>query len=223
MAQVTEDRSLALIRSAHGGTLGSASLDEVRAAIARLESSLPMKQLDDAAQTEALNMVVSALAPIGAKLNPGMSPEKASAWCDAIAVSLSKYPARVAIHAAKEGQTEPFRYIGDVDARLHEIAQDAMDRNAVALIRLRAFRDDIERANQPKLPMSEVPPLTIDEISRVPDAYIRMGLSLGEITQEQVEEAEKLKAERAAKEHIDTSQDEAHTAPTEGKPVGEHI
>lgn len=134
----------------------------------------------------AIDRLNAALQAIGAKLAPGMSPAQAMAWRDATALSLARYTARAAIYAAETAQGEPFQYgLGSVDARLHQLAQKAADRDAGALARLRAFARRIERATtQRSLPAPSDEPMTVEEIARTPDAYVNLGRKLGYISDE---------------------------------------
>lgn len=218
------DEARSLVKLAHeGGALPQAPAGTVADAIALMRGSVPMKRLDQESQVRALGAVKAALMPIGAKLAPNMDPKRADAWADAIAISLSKYPARVAIAAATRAQTEPLRYIGDVDSKLHEFAAEIEQANALALRRLEFMQDQIARASQPKLTAEPPPPLTIAEISRLSESLIRMGLSTGEITEDQVREARKFKEEARKTEEFDAGKNDAIMAPTEGKPVGDLI
>ena len=77
----------------------------------------------------------------------GVVGDEASAWLDAIMLSLSKYTARAARIAAETAATERFPYgLGSVDARLHELAQEAEGRDRAAIARLRMLARQIERA-----------------------------------------------------------------------------
>lgn len=139
----------------------------------------------------ALKAIHSPIMSIGARLAPNMSPAQASAWRDAVTLSLSRYTARAARIAAQAAATEPFRYgLGSVDARLHELAKEAMDRDAAALARLRLLVRQIERAmTQKELPPPDDAPMTVEEIAATPDAYVDLGRKLGYISDEEYEAA----------------------------------
>ena len=133
----------------------------------------------------------AALKATGAKLQPGMSQAQSSAWVDGIRLSLARYPMSAAIYAAQMAQGEPFQYgLGSVDARLHELAKEAADRDAAALARLRMMIRQIERAQTQKaLPPPEDRPMTVEEIAATPDAYVELGRKLGYISDEDYEAA----------------------------------
>ena len=138
-----------------------------------------------------LDPIVAALAAIGAKLAPMRSSAEASAWLDAILLSLSKYTARAARIAAERAQGEPFQYgLGSVDARLHELAQEAEGRDRAALARLRMMARQIERAmTQKALPAPDDTPITVEDIAAMPDHIISMGRTGGFISDEEYQAA----------------------------------
>lgn len=146
-----------------------------------------------------LDPIVAALAAIGAKLAPMRSSAEAGAWLDAIMLSLSKYTARAARIAAETAATERFPYgLGSVDARLHELAQEAEGRDRAALARLRMMARQIERAaSQKALPPPSDEPMSIEEIAATPDAYVELGRKLGYISDEDYQAAMTLRDQNA--------------------------
>lgn len=138
-----------------------------------------------------LDPIVAALAAIGAKLAPMRSSAEAGAWLDAIMLSLSKYTALAARIAAETAATERFPYgLGSVDARLHELAQEAEGRDRAALARLRMLARQIERAmTQKALPAPDDTPITVEDIAAMPDHIISMGRTGGFISDEDYQAA----------------------------------
>lgn len=127
-------------------------------AMANYEAALqPMTKTEpDMKQSRAAKALDIALRPIGAKLAPTMAPAVASAWRDAVLMSLAKWPANVAVAAAKAGVHEAFEYgLGDVDARLHKLAAELDARHRRALWRLQQMMREIERAANPPTPLVE--------------------------------------------------------------------
>lgn len=139
----------------------------------------------------SLDPIIAALSAIGAKLAPLRSSAEASAWLDAILLSLSKYTARAARIAAERAQGEPFQYgLGSVDARLHELAQQAEAADRAALARLRMMARQIERAaSQKALPPPSDEPMSIEEIAATPDHIISLGRTGGFISDEDYQAA----------------------------------
>lgn len=146
----------------------------------------------------------SALKAIGAKLSPGMSPAQSSAWVDGVRLSLARYTVGASIYAAEKAQGEPFQYgLGSVDARLHELAKEAMDRDAAAMSRLRLMIRQIERAQTQKaLPAPDDKPMTVEEIAETPDHLVSLGRKLGFITDEEYQAAMALRDEKSIKKEI---------------------
>lgn len=157
----------------------------VAAAITAQESSLiPMMQrfspatLIESEEGKALDI---ALRPIGAKLAPRMSAAQASAWRDAIVMSLMKWPARVAIAAAKAGVMERYQYgLDDVDAKLHELAAEIDEKQKRALWRLQRLLAAIEQAMNPPAPMIEEQPhfWTAEDIAEANAVFANQGLRI---------------------------------------------
>lgn len=138
-----------------------------------------------------LDPILAALSATGAKLAPMRSKGETSAWLDAILISLSKYTARAARIAAETAATERFPYgLGSVDARLHELAQEAEGRDRAALARLRMMARQIERAmTQKALPAPDDTPITVEDIAAMPDHIISMGRTGGFISDEEYQAA----------------------------------
>lgn len=157
---------------------------EIVEALTMAESSMiPLKDrfgpVELAKSPEGIALDI-ALRPIGAKLAPTMSPAQASAWRDAVMMSMMRWPAMVAIKAAKAAVMHPFPYgIGDVDAKLHELAAPIESRQRLALVRLRMMRDEIERAMNPQPKLEEAPHVwTVEEIEEANAAFRKVGSSV---------------------------------------------
>lgn len=87
------------------------------------------------------------LQAIGAKLAPTMSPAAASAWIDALCISLGKWPANVALAAARRARHEPIRHgINGVDEVLHRIAGELDERQRAAIAMMITLQREVERA-----------------------------------------------------------------------------
>lgn len=101
----------------------------------------------DFKSSPAINELRAHLSAIGAKLAPTMDKTVASAWIDALCISLSKWPASVALGAAKRARHEPIRHgINGADEVLHRIAAELDARQGAALSLLVSMRREIERS-----------------------------------------------------------------------------
>jgi hypothetical protein len=153
---------------------------EVTEAILSMEQALlPLSETDpDLKQSQAAKALDIALRPIGCKLDPRMAPAQAGAWRDSVMMSLSKWPARIAIAAAKAGIHETFQYgIGDVDARLHELAAKIDAKQQLALHRLRLLAAEFDRMANPLPQIAEQPHIwTQAEIDETNAGFKRLGI-----------------------------------------------
>jgi hypothetical protein len=173
--------------------MAEAAAADVAEAIAGYEASLaPLSASDPCLgdprkRSVAARAVCTALRPTGAKLAPHLSPAQAEAWIDGVLLSLSKWPARVAAGAARAAVHEPFRFIGDVDARLHELAAGIDRRHRNALFRLRRLAEEMERAANPPpalAPPEQAEPWPIEEARRLNPSLLAIGLRQGFVGRE---------------------------------------
>lgn len=168
--------------------MAGAAAADVAEAIAGCEAGLePLSAADPCLadprkRSVAARAVCTALRPIGAKLAPHLSSAQAEAWIDGVLLSLSKWPPRVAAAAARAAVHEPFRFIGDVDARLHELAAGIDRRHRNALHRLRRLAEEMERAANPPpslAPPEPILPWPIEEARRLNPSLLAIGLRQG--------------------------------------------
>jgi hypothetical protein len=168
--------------------MAEAEAADVAEAIAGYEASLePLgaadpRLADPRKRSVAARAVCTALRPTGAKLAPHLSSAQAEAWIDGVLLSLSKWPPRVAEAAARAAVHEPFRFIGDVDARLHELAANIDRKHRNALHRLRRLAEEMERAANPPPalpPSEEINPWPLDEARRLNPSLLAIGLRQG--------------------------------------------
>jgi hypothetical protein len=174
--------------------MAEAAAGDVAEAIAGYEAGLlPLSALDPCLaeprkRSDAARAVCTALRPTGAKLAPHLSPAQADAWIDGVLLSLSKWPPRVAAAAARAAVHEPFRFIGDVDAKLHELAATIDRKHRNALFRLRRLAEEIERAANPpprlEAPEEETQPWPIEEARRLNPSLLAIGLRQGFIAED---------------------------------------
>lgn len=172
--------------------MAEAEAADVAEAIAGYEASLePLNAADPfladpKKRSVAARAVCTALRPTGAKLAPHLSSAQAEAWIDAVLLSLSKWPPRVAAGAARAAVHEPFRFIGDVDARLHELAANIDRKHRNALHRLHRIAEEMERAANPPPtlpPPEEIVPWTLEEARTLVPVMLDIGCRQGFIEQ----------------------------------------
>jgi len=203
--------------------------EQVNAAIASYEAARrPMREAapnfldaDVRSANKALKEIAHAIQMIGAKIAPTMAGEQAKMWRDSILVSLSKYPVNAVRAATAEAMCEPFKFMGDVDPKLHALAERAADRARDALWRLNRMREEIARAADPlpALPAPpEITPETLAALARSTQgqAILGFGLTAGHIEREEYEAAMQNAPDK--NEGLVSDENEGYTASTEGKP-----
>lgn len=181
--------------TAHAKQLAGDNPQAVESLISRYETSvLPLADVEPDFAGKRSKDLRDWLRPIGIKLAPTMSPDQATAWLQAMVLALSDLPADIAIKAAKEALRVPMNFMNEVDAAIRDKASVMITRRANAIDRLRRLKAEIERPiAQPRLvdaePDRDTRPLTMQEIAALPIALRKIGLTLGEITQEQFDAA----------------------------------
>lgn len=134
------------------------------------------------------NAMDERLRRLAAKVLPTASAEAATAWRDAMVEALSDLPAMIALTAAKKAIHKPFRFVGEVEPSIREIADAMIERRHVRAASLQRMREAIRRAAnpQPALPAQEI---TAAGIRAMKPEMRALGLRAGFITQEQVDAA----------------------------------
>lgn len=145
-------------------------------AIASYEAGLlPMKSAPGFAPN-APSPLRTALKALGAKVSPQMSGNQVSAWLDAVCLSLSIYPGQIAAKAAQAAIHEPFKFLGDVDPKVHELAQIELERHKLALWRLNLMRKEIQRAANPLNQLEHMDELwTQEKIDEANATFVKVG------------------------------------------------
>ena len=128
------------------------------------------------------------LRKLGAKVLPTAAADAAAAWREAMVEALSDLPAMIALTAAKKAIHKPFRFVGEVEPAIREIAEAMIERRHVRAAALQRMRDAIHRAANPT-PALPAPDITAAGIRAMKPEMRALGLRAGFITQEQVDEA----------------------------------
>jgi hypothetical protein len=167
------------------------------AALARLDAMLvPAKDAEPKGLVEGrrgpkTGKLIDALALIGAKISPTMSPEQSKAWMAALTTALSDLPFAFSVRGAQEAIHTPMQFLNEVEGAVRERASHAKIKHEIAVNRLKAFQRRLANANRPALPAPEPKEYTQAEIDRLTPELRRLGLKVGAITQEQFDAAER--------------------------------
>jgi hypothetical protein len=130
------------------------------------------------------------LALIWTKFAPTASAEQADAWIKAMTVALDDLPGRVAREAAQMVLRQPIRFAGDVDAAIREAARDILARRSRARYRIRELREAIEARQAGQAIEGEtIQPLSAEKIRALPASMRAIGVTIGAITQDEVDAA----------------------------------
>ncbi|MFZ3484258.1 hypothetical protein [Sphingomonas sp. 3-13AW] len=130
------------------------------------------------------------LAMIWTKFAPTGSADQADAWIKTMVIALDDLPGRVAREAAQMVLRQPIRFAGDVDPAIREAASGILARRSRARYRIRELREAIEaqQAGQ-AIEGDTIQPLSPEKIRALPPAMRAIGVSIGAITQDEVDAA----------------------------------
>jgi hypothetical protein len=144
-----------------------AKLPEIAAAIEEMESALPLKQFEPALDGQTSRLIEDHLRPIGAKIDPRISAEQAQAWRKAMLLALSDLPSAVVLRSVREAVHRPYQFLNEVEAAVREIAAVHMENRRLALVRLKRWHAELERAAMPQPQLeapAEDPPIEQEEV-----------------------------------------------------------
>lgn len=168
--------------------LGDDADAAIDAAVARNAGEMAAVPTDRARRAEWAAAMDERLRRLAAKVLPTASPDAAAAWRDAMVEALSDLPAMIALTAAKKAIHKPFRFVGEVEPAIREIADAMVERRHVRAAAFERMRAAIRRAANPPtaLPAPEITPAGIRAMKPEMRA---LGLRAGFITQDQVDAA----------------------------------
>jgi hypothetical protein len=165
----------------------------IEAAIAKTEHELRPVPSDTVGRKQWEMAIDERLRRLAAKVLPTAGPAQTADWRDALAEALADLPAMISLTAAKRAIHRPFRFIGDIEAAVREIATEVLSDRQMRLSALRRHRDEIDRALNPATPA--LPPaeedreFTSGEIRAMTADIRAMGLRAGFISQAQIDAA----------------------------------
>jgi hypothetical protein len=125
---------------------------------------------------------------LAAKVLP-TAGDAANAWRAAMVEALSDLPAMIALTAAKKAIHQPFRFVGEIEPAIRELAAQMIDRRRLRRDALERMRADLRRAATPAPALPAPAAITADGIRAMTPDLRRLGLRLGFITQADVDAA----------------------------------
>ena len=151
----------------------------IDAAAAKLEHDLRPVPTDAEERAVWATAIDERLRRLAVKVLPTARAADTAEWRTAMVDALSDLPAMVALTAAKRALHRPFRFIGEVEPAVREIADELLGEYKCRLNLLRRHREDIERARRPApaLPHPVDRPITDEDAARVNGFLERCGLS----------------------------------------------
>lgn len=136
---------------------------------------------------------------LAVKVLPTAKATDTKEWREALADALSDLPAMISLTAAKRAIHHPFRFIGEIEVKVREIAAELIIEREQRLASMRRHREAIDRLLNPPAPLLAAPPadpvpLAPEKVALVNDWMRRHGLSTrflegGETYQEEQVEA----------------------------------
>ena len=152
-----------------------------------------VSQLPEDDNAAALRKISGFLDLVTMRVAPNMPDDRLERYSRSMIVALEDLPWSPLSAALDELKSAPFRFIQDIEkqirAKVRELSSSEHHDRRLGFTRFLELKDKREQA---ALPKPEPEPLSIEEIASMSGDMVRIGLSLGEITQEQVKEAEKL-------------------------------
>lgn len=153
------------------------SLAELDQAIVELENMLPLSRQEPGLIGPVSSAFETALRPIGAALDPKMSPEQARAWRKAMLVKFSDLPGVIAVKAATKAVHSSFEFFNQVDGAIRALANEALKQQETAVWKLKKWREETERALNPPpaLPPPPEEPMTEEDVAELNAIFRRIG------------------------------------------------
>ena len=165
----------------------------IAAAIAKTEHDLRPVPRDEDGRGQWEAAIDTRLTRLAAKVLPTAKPADTTVWRDAMTDALCDLPAMVSLTAAKRAIHTPFRFIGEIEIAVREIADGILAERQAALAAFRRHAAEINAALNPVAPAIASPvadaPITVDQIRAMTPQFRAMGLKAGFITQQQIDEA----------------------------------
>ena len=157
----------------------------IEAAIAKIEHEMRPVPRGDAGRKQWSDALDERLRRLAVKVLPTAKPVDTQAWREALVDALADLPAMVALTAAKRAIHRPFRFIGEIEATIREIAAEVQGERDRALAAFRRHRAEIQEALNPQqAALAEPEQYQPVAVERMPEPIKRLGLKLGFLVQD---------------------------------------
>lgn len=185
-------RALSLLFSPTDAAVAALGCDAdaaIDAAIAKTDTEMALVPSATEPRKQWETALDERLRKLGAKVLPTAAADAAQAWRDAMVEALSDLPAMIALTAAKQAIHKPFRFVGEVEPAIRELADGMMHRRRVRRDALMRMREAIRRAAAPAPALEAPKEISALEIRAMKPELRSLGLKAGFITKEQIEAA----------------------------------
>lgn len=153
----------------------------IDAAIAKIEHELRPVPADGENRGEWAAALDERVRRLAVKVLPTAKPADTLEWRTAMVDALADLPAMISLTAAKLAIHRPFRFIGDIEATVREIAAELLEKREARLAAFHRHREAIERALNPPAPALAAPaddgPIAPEVIERTNRYLSRIGLA----------------------------------------------
>lgn len=164
----------------------------IDAAIAKLEHDLRPVPAAGADRAEWAAAIDERLRRLAVKVLPTAKSADTIEWRKTMAEALADLPAMVALTAAKRAIHRPFRFMGDIEPAVREIALEVQAERDERLAAFRRHRAEIESALNPPTALPAPgydEPISAQGIRAMKPEWRQLGVKLGHVTQAEVDAA----------------------------------
>lgn len=168
---------LSLILSMHSEPTTMLDVDDLGSLAENALAPVPTYEPD---RSNWILAIDERLRRLGVKISPSMSTEQAREWRAVMAEALSDIPARVALTAAKRAIHKPMRFLNEVEGEIRVLAAEIATPYRNELARIERLKRESALASRPAA-IDDALPLTADEVSRLSNSLIRLGIAVGDL------------------------------------------
>ncbi len=156
---------------------GRVDLATVVEAIERMAWPPSLKEQDPELTSKHAIEIDTLFRPIGAKIDPRISPEQGFAWRKAMVLALSDLPAKIVHDALLKTVHRPMQFLNEVETVVREEADKIIHDRRVIIGRLEALRRALDGAANPQVRLAPEPMTwTQEDVDKANSAFRNCGL-----------------------------------------------